>query len=120
MENQSSYQQQNVFNNPINLPNATAVLVLGIVSIVGCTCWGFTGLICSIIALVLAKKDNALYRAAPDQYTVASYNNLKAGRVCAIIGLCLSAVFVLYLIFVISMVGTAYMSDPGAVFRHLH
>lgn len=120
MERQPSNQQQNIFNNPVNLPNATAVLVLGIVSIVGCCFWGFTGLLCGIIALVLAKKDNALYRAAPGQYSIASYNNLKAGKVCAIIGLCLSSIFVIYIIFVIAMVGTAYMTDPGALFRQFH
>jgi hypothetical protein len=44
------------------LPNATAVLILGIVSIVGCCCYGLPGLIAGIIALVLAKKDGELYR----------------------------------------------------------
>ena len=39
------------------LPNATAVLVLGIIAIVGCFCDGIPGLVCGIIALVLAGKD---------------------------------------------------------------
>ena len=36
-----------------SVPNATAVLVLGIVSIVTCFCYGIIGLACAIIALVL-------------------------------------------------------------------
>ena len=49
--------QQNVFNSgsqPANLPNATAALVLGIISIVGALCYGIVGIICGIIGLVLA------------------------------------------------------------------
>ena len=44
-----------------SLPNATVVLVLGILSIVFCCCYGILGLIPAIIALVLSKKDRALY-----------------------------------------------------------
>ena len=42
------------------LPNATAVLVLGILSIVTCCCYGIPGIVAGIIGLVLYKKDNAL------------------------------------------------------------
>ncbi len=72
-------------NNAMPLPNATATLVLGILSIVVC-------FICGIIALVISNKDLALYRANPEQYSAASYNNIKAGRVCAIIGLVLQVI----------------------------
>ncbi|MFT3945982.1 MAG: hypothetical protein QM763_03325 [Agriterribacter sp.] len=43
------------------LPNASAVLALGIISIVGCCCYGIPGVICAIIALVLYGKDAKLY-----------------------------------------------------------
>jgi hypothetical protein len=82
--NTSSNQQQ-------NLPNATATLVLGILSIVIC-------FICGIIALVISNKDVAMYKANPSQYTLASYNNIKAGRICAIIGLCLQVVGLIFYI----------------------
>jgi hypothetical protein len=81
------------------LPNATAVLVLGIISIVACCVLGF---ISAIIALVLANKANNLYMANPGQYTLSSYNNLKAGRICAIIGLILSGISTIYYIIVVS------------------
>lgn len=91
-----------------NLPNSTAVLVLGILSLLGCFCYGILGLILGIIALVLAQKDLKLYNAAPGSYNASSVNNLKAGRVCAIIGVCLSGLYFLiiigYLIFVGSMI----------------
>ena len=46
-----------------NLPNGTAVLVLGILSIVTCCCYGFIGLTFGIIAVVLANKDlNSIIR----------------------------------------------------------
>ncbi|WP_435524383.1 CCC motif membrane protein [Chryseobacterium indoltheticum] len=56
--------------NQQKLPNATAVLVLGIVSIVGCCCYGVLGLIAGIIGLVLYKKDNALYQSNPTLYSI--------------------------------------------------
>ncbi len=75
------------------LPNATAVLVLGILSIITCCCYGIIGLVLGIVALVLAKKDNELYNANPELY--ANYSNLKTGRILAIIGIVLSSIYVL-------------------------
>ncbi len=82
------------------LPNSTAILILGICSIVLCFCYfciGFLGITCGIIALVLAKGDNKLYIENPEKYTEASFSNLKAGKVCAIIGLCMSSLYLLFI-----------------------
>ena len=90
-----------------NLPNSTAVLVLGIISIALCLAWGFIGVVCGIIALVLFKKDNVLYKNNPSKYSESSYKNLKAGQVCAIIGLILSSLMLLYIIFIFVAVAGA-------------
>ncbi len=87
------------------LPNATAVLVLGIISIPTCFCWGVPGLICAIIALVLAGKASTLYKANPNIYTPSSFSNMNGGRICAIIGLVLSVLAFLYFIFVFLFYG---------------
>jgi hypothetical protein len=73
METNPQQPQFQNFNVQRSLPNATAVLVLGIIGIVGCFCYGIPGLICSIIALVLFSKDKQLYVASPELYTEASY-----------------------------------------------
>lgn len=86
------------------LPNATAVLVLGILSICTCCCWGVIGLILGIVALVLAKKDTALYLASPELYS--NYSNLKTGRILAIIGIVLSAIYLVYTIFLFATLGS--------------
>src|SRR4051812_11481391 len=112
MENQPPFQQSFSPNPQVPLSNATPVLVLGIISIVGCFCYGIVGLICGIIALVLAKKDLKLYKENPAGYTPGSYNNLKAGRTCAIIGLCLSALYVIIVICYIAIIGTVILSNP--------
>lgn len=78
-----------------NLPDSTAVLVLGILSIIGSFCYGIVGLILGIIAVALAGRPERLYRQNPTKYSNSSYGNLKAGRVCGIIGICISALFVL-------------------------
>ncbi|HUH25554.1 MAG TPA: CCC motif membrane protein [Flavobacterium sp.] len=94
MENyQSNPFQENPTNGsnfvPSNLPNATAVLILGILAIIGCCFYG-SGVIFGIIALVLAKKDMKLYKQNPNAY--ANYSTLNIGRILAIIGIVLFAV----------------------------
>jgi hypothetical protein len=93
-----SIDQAGSHSSPKDLPNATAVLVLGILSIVTCWLYGIIGIILGIIALVLHKKDNELYKTNRSAYE-ASFKNSNAGKICAIIGLSLSALFFLYLVF---------------------
>lgn len=75
-------------------PNATSVLVLGILSIIFCWCWGL-GLILGIIALIFGVKSRRLVLEAPDRYSIASQKNLNAGYICALIGTILGGLFVL-------------------------
>jgi len=86
------------------LPNATAVLVLGIFSILTCCCYGVVGLALGIVALVLAKKDMKLYLESPELYS--NYGNLNIGRILAIIGVCLSAVYLILTIYLYAVVGS--------------
>lgn len=81
------------------LPNTVAILVLGICSIVFSMCYGIPGLVCAIIALILSSNARKLQRLEPHRYTAGSVNNLKAGRICAIIGLIFSIVIILVAIF---------------------
>jgi hypothetical protein len=108
---------ENITNNPPSagfqqqpVPNSTAVLVLGILSIV--TCWtnGFIGIVLGIIALAIAGKGITAYKANPSLYTLSSYNNLKSGRVCAIIGLSLSGFFLLVILSVLGFAFSAIFS----------
>jgi hypothetical protein len=99
MDQGTSPQQPNYYQRP-QLPNATATLVLGICSIVGCFCYGVVGIICGVIALVISNESVKLYRENPTAY--AGWQNLNAGRICAMIGIGLS---LLYLILVV-VIGT--------------
>lgn len=111
--NPGNINQGTNLGGPKNLPNATAVLVLGICSIFpGCFCYGIVGIVCGIIALVLAKKDLALYAANPGNYIEGSLKNLKAGRVCGIIGLCLSSLYIIFLIVYVVILGAAFSMMP--------
>lgn len=82
--------------NKQELPNATLILVFGILSIVGCCCYGVVGVIFGIITLVMANKAMEIYNADPEMYI--GYQNVKIGRILAIIGLVLSGLFLLTLI----------------------
>lgn len=78
------------------LPNATAVLVLGICSIVfGCF---FVGLILGIIGISLSGKGRKLYNSDPASYD--GYASLNAGYIMSIIGTILGGLYVLYVILV--------------------
>lgn len=85
------------------LPNSTLVLVFGILSIIGCCCWGIVGLVFGIIAMVMAQKATELYNANPEIYT--GYSNVKTGKILAIIGIVLSTLMVLTYIVMLSMFG---------------
>jgi hypothetical protein len=86
------------------LPNSTATLVLGILSIVLCFCYGLVGLILGIIALAISSGPKKMYLENPSLYE--GYPNLKAGRVCAIIGVSLSATYLAFLIIYFIVVGS--------------
>ena len=79
------------------LPNAQAVLILGILSILTCCCWGIIGLILGILALVLAKKDTVLYMENPELYD--GYGNINIGKVFAVIGIILSSIYLMFTIY---------------------
>ncbi|HZH86914.1 MAG TPA: CCC motif membrane protein [Brumimicrobium sp.] len=96
------------------VPNSAGVLVLGILSIVpGCICYGVPGIVMGIIALSLASGANKLIKQNPGKYSENSIQLVKAGKICGIIGLSLSSLFILYLIAVLSFVGTVAMSGPA-------
>ncbi|MBX3253403.1 MAG: hypothetical protein KF862_04615 [Chitinophagaceae bacterium] len=101
------------------LPNASAVLALGIISIISCCCYGLPGIICSVIALVLYSKDARLYATNPEWYTASSYSNLKTGRICAIIGLIPSILFLLLVIFIMVTAGFGMLSNPEQFFNNI-
>ena len=117
-ETNYSNQPQNV--NPqysgqpglMPVPNSVGVLVLGILSIVFCFCYGIIGLILGIIALVLAGKGISAYKENPGAYTLSSYNNLKAGKICAIIGTCLSSLYFIFIIIYFAIIGAALTAMP--------
>ncbi|MFD2561139.1 CCC motif membrane protein [Aquimarina rubra] len=85
------------------LPNSTLILVFGILSIVGCCCYGILGLIFAIVALVLANKATALYTENPELYE--GFSNVKTGKILAIIGLILSGIYIILLIISFAMYG---------------
>lgn len=90
---------------PKQLPNANATLALGIISIATCWIYAVPGIVCGIIAIVLGNKDKAVYETDPAAYA-NSYKNSQAGKICGIIGLSLSGLFLLYVIFVLAVIGT--------------
>lgn len=97
------------FEAPQKLPNATAVLVLGILSILTCCCYGILSIILGAVGIYLAKKDATLYNANPSLYT--NYNNVKTGKILSIIGIVLGVLFLIYMVWIISVFGFDALQD---------
>lgn len=95
-----------------NVPNGTAVLVLGILSIVMCWTYGVLGIVLGIVALVLHKKDKAVYLSNPSVYE-QSFKNSKAGFICAIIGISTSVLFLIYIVALVVFFSAVAISTVG-------
>ena len=111
MENSTETNSQSTNAIQQNLPNHILVMVLGICSIVFCWCYGIFGIILGIIALVLASKSKKLYSANPEKYTESSFKNVKTGRLCALIGTIISALYFVWTVVYIIVYGAAVMSE---------
>lgn len=85
------------------LPNSTLVLVMGILSIIGCCFYGLPGLIFGIVAIIFGLKDKKLYKSNPDEYT--GIGNVNAGFIMGIIGLILSILYLVMFLIFLSMFG---------------
>jgi len=98
-QNQEQAHVQNQGGNNLlikqTLPNSTAALVLGIISIVtACCCLGVPGLITGVIGLVLGINASKLYVNNKDDYTESSFKNANAGKICSIVGLAFGLIMV--------------------------
>ncbi len=102
--------EQPNYNQQQEVPNATLILVFGILSIVFCFCYGILGLVFGILSVVFASKSSRLYKQNPNIYTLGSYKNMQAGKICGIIGLSLSALFVLIVLIYIAFWGYLFSS----------
>lgn len=112
-EQQNLLTPNNNYNQQTNLSNATASLVLGIISVVTSLCYvsALIGIICGIIGLVLANKDRALFQSAPDLYNGSSYSQSNAGRTCSIIGLILGGLWLIFIIIMFVFIGSMSYND---------
>ncbi|MDT0650618.1 CCC motif membrane protein [Autumnicola edwardsiae] len=85
------------------LPNSTLVLIFGILSIVGCCCYGVLGAIFGILAIVMAKRAQQVYETDPDLYT--GYQNVKTGKILGIIGLVVSVLYIVLIVVMLIIYG---------------
>ncbi len=102
--------QDNLFSDqqPTKLPNATIALILSIASFFVCCFYGFGGVL-SGIALYLLSKDKPLLAINPFPSNLSTY---KAAKVIAWITLIINILFLIYMIFIISLLGWNNLTDP--------
>lgn len=83
---------QHNFQGNQSLPGAGGILTMGILSIVFA---GIIGVILGIIALNNSKDALNDYNKNPSKYNPSSLSQVKAGKVCAIIGLSIAGLVLL-------------------------
>jgi hypothetical protein len=84
---------------PVDHPQGTTILVLGILGLVTCP-------ILAVVAWVMGNGALREIDAAPGRY--ANRGNVAAGRICGIVGTCLSlAILAIYVVFAVVLVGVA-------------
>jgi ABC-type Fe3+ transport system permease subunit len=91
METNYQNQQPQGYQPQESLPNSTLILVLGILSILVCQLLG-------IVALIMGNSSLNLYQQNPGRYSESSASQVRAGRICGIIGICIMAIFIILLI----------------------
>lgn len=95
------------------LPHATLILVFGIISIVTCCCYGIFGLVFGITALILADKALKMYAENPAEYK--DVQTVKTGRILAIIGIILNAIYLGMFLLVLNTFGWESLQDPEKI-----
>lgn len=94
----------------ISLPNSTASLVLGILSLVFCVFYGVLAVILGGIGYYLAQQDKKLLSMNPAAYSSQSVSTLNAGRICSLIGLILGSIFVTFILVIFLVIGLSSVS----------
>ena len=92
------------------LPNGKTALVLGILSLVTCICYGVIGLPLGIIAFVLGNKAIKVFNENPENYD--SVGNASAGKIMGIIGIILNTVFILTIVWILYKIGWDALQNP--------
>ncbi len=83
-------------------PYGIATLILAILSLPLCMCYGF-GILLAIVALILGIMGTKAYNQNPEQYINNSNN--KIGKIIAIISIILNVIFIGLIIWMISAIG---------------
>ncbi len=104
---------------PRKLPNITLAIVLAILSYLCCCFGGLPGALLAGIALLILRKDEALYKENPQDYS--NYSQLKTVRILAIIGLVLGILYFALSYYQIQQLGgwEAYMDKVKEVTEQL-
>jgi len=93
-----------------NLPNATVIIVLGIFGYL-CCCFSGLGIIPAGIAYILAIQSQKLYNENPEEFL--NYDQIKTGKIVALIALILNVLIIIRIIYVISTVGWDEMMEQS-------
>lgn len=94
------------------LPNSTAALVLGILSIATCICYGVIGLPLGIIAIILGQKALNTYKNNPETFQKGK-SNAEGGKITGIIGVVLNLFYLSFVMYIFYKIGIDFDDPEG-------
>ncbi len=100
--NQNQQQQPMPAGQQQSSGAAVASLVLGIISIPTCFCYGLPAVICGPLAIFFSGK--AVENIATGVAPASSAGLAKAGKICGIIGTILGVVYIIYVVIMLIVV----------------
>lgn len=95
------------------LPNSTAALVLGILSIVTCICYGIIGLPLGIVAVILGQKALNTYKKNPEAFPKGK-SNAEGGKITGIIGVVLNLCYLIFVVYLFYKIGIDFDDPEGS------
>jgi H+/Cl- antiporter ClcA len=99
------------------LPNATAVLVLGILSFLTFCCYGIFGIVFGLVGYLMSRSDSKRLQENPGEY--GNQNVHTVGKILSLIGLILGVLTLIFFIWIIMKIGPENMQDEEMVRRRV-
>ncbi|GET27851.1 hypothetical protein SD074_00530 [Prolixibacter sp. SD074] len=87
------------------IPNASVILILGIIALIIAFFNSLVGIVAGVAALVIARNAEHLYHQTPRLYTLSSYSNIRSGRTCAIIGIVIAILKIILIGTILGLLG---------------
>jgi len=105
MQNEQTNQTGAPHSFQHEIPNASVVLILGIIALIISFFNSLVGIVAGVVSLVMARNAERLYNETPRLYTLSSFSNIRSGKTCAIIGIVIAVLKIILIGIILGLLG---------------